>query len=321
MTSYFISLFSISLIYVLFGLGLNLHWGYAGLLNFGHVAFFAIGAYTSALLSLNGAPIAVGLFAGACMAAFAAYLVGFLTTRLKEDYLAIVMLTLAEIVRLVAVNSSWTGGPSGLPNIPAPFVDALGRTSRGMFLLMLVIAVVIALLLLSRLTRSEFGLALRAIRDDEVCATAVGKNIRSFKTKALVIGAILAGVAGAFYGMYVSYIVPDQFVPLVTFYAWVGIILGGRSHLGAALGTLVFMALLESTRFLSDMGVPITDAQVANGRLLIVGLVLIVLLRVRPQGLFPYKPTLPKQVRAEVQRTMSERIAASNHPYHEKIDA
>jgi branched-chain amino acid transport system permease protein len=189
-----------------------------------------------------------------------------------------------------------------LPNLPAPFVDALGRMSRGSFLLMLAVCVAVTILLLSRLTRSSFGLALQAIRDDEICAQATGKNVTAFKIKALMIGAALAGVAGAFYGMFVTYIVPDQFIPLVTFYAWVGIILGGSSHIGAALGTLCFMALLEGTRFLSDMGVPLSDVQVANLRMLLVGLALIVLLRVRPRGLLPHRRVLPKPLRNEVRR-------------------
>lgn len=306
MTAYFISLTSLTLIYVLFGLGLNLHWGYAGLLNFGHVAFFAIGAYTYALLSLQGVPIVLAAAAALCSAGIAAYLVGFLTTRLKEDYLAIVMLALAEIVRLVLVNSVWSGGPSGLPNIPAPFANALGGTSRGLFFAMLCVTTLLTLLILARLTRSRFGLALRAIRDDETCARAVGKNLRSFRTRALVIGAAVAGLAGAFYAMYVTYVVPDQIEPLLTFYAWVGIILGGRSHLGAAAGTFVFMALLEGTRFLSDFGVPIPDAQLANIRMLAVGVALIVLLRLRPQGIFPYRPRLPKRVAREVEAALQD---------------
>lgn len=315
MSAYAVSLLSVSLIYVLFGLGLNLQWGYAGLLNFGHVAFFCIGAYTSALLSLNGAPLPLCVAAAAGAAAIAAYVVGFLTARLKEDYLAIVTLTLAEIIRLVAINSSWTGGPSGLPNLPAPFVDALGRMSRGSFLLMLAVCVGLTILLLSRLTRSSFGLALQAIRDDEICAQATGKNVTAFKIKALMIGAALAGIAGAFYGMFVTYIVPDQFIPLVTFYAWVGIILGGSSHIGAALGTLSFMALLEGTRFLSDMGVPLSDVQIANLRMLLVGLALIVLLRVRPQGLLPHRRALPKPLRDEI------RMLSSTPPRRDAVGA
>ncbi len=306
MTAYLISLTSLTLIYVLFGLGLNLHWGYAGLLNFGHVAFFAIGAYTYALLAIHGFPILLAALAALCTAAFAAYLVGFLTVRLKEDYLAIVMLALAEIVRLVLVNSNWSGGPSGLPNIPAPFADALGLLSREKFFTMLCLVTLLALVIFSRLTRSRFGLALRAIRDDETCARAVGKNIRAFKTKALVAGAGLAGMAGAFYAMYVTYVVPDQIEPLLTFYAWVGIILGGRSHIGAAVGTFVFIALLEGTRFLSDFGVPIADAQLANIRMLAVGVALIILLRLRPQGIFPYRPRLSKKVRDAVEDAVKD---------------
>src|SRR5260221_5757472 len=126
MLSYLIAVLIVAGIYALLTLGLNLHYGFTGLINFGHVGFFAIGAYTSALLTLNGAPIAVGMAAGLVLAAASAWPLGLLTLRLREDYLAIVTLGFSEIVRVVLISEQWlTKGVQGLPGIPRPFV-ALG---------------------------------------------------------------------------------------------------------------------------------------------------------------------------------------------------
>jgi len=297
MSDYLIAISAVGLIFVLMGLGLNLQWGHAGLLNFGQVGFFAIGAYTYALLALHGIPLAVAVIAAAVTSSIAAAIIGRATIKMKEDYLAIVTLVLAEIIQLVATNSGWTGGPSGLPGVPAPFTNRAGRPSQTALLLLLVVIVIAAIFFLHRLTSSSFGLTLQAIRDDELSAEASGSNVAAFRIKSLVAGAALAGVAGAFYAMYVLFVVPDQFDAIVTFYAWVGIIIGGSSHYGAAIGTFIFVALEESTRFLSDIGLNVSDAQIARLRLLVIGLALILLLRFRPQGLFAYRRRLPKEVR------------------------
>jgi branched-chain amino acid transport system permease protein len=297
MSAYLVSIAIVALILVISGLGLNLEWGHAGLLNFGHVAFYAVGAYTYALLALRGVTPLLAIAAAAIAAGLLAAILGWSTVRLKEDYLAIVALAVSEIVRLVAINSDWAGGSSGLVAVPSPFSQlALGPNSRIYLLVTLSVLVVVSIYLLSRLTRSRFGLALQSIRDNELAAEAIGKNVLSFKLKSLVIGSMMAGVAGSFYAMYVTYVVPDQFIPLVTFYAWVGIILGGSSHIGAAIGTFLFVALQEATRFMSDFGVDISDAQMARIRILVIGLALIVLMRFRPQGVLPAKRSINKGV-------------------------
>lgn len=297
MSSYFISIAIVALILVISGLGLNLQWGHAGLLNFGHVAFYAVGAYTYALLALQGVNPLLATVGAALAAGLLSVILGWSTVRLKEDYLAIVALAASEIVRLIAINSDWAGGSSGLVAIPTPFSQlALGPNARIYLLVTLSVLVVVSIYLLSRLTRSRFGLALQSIRDNELAAEAVGKNVLAFKLKSLVIGSMMAGVAGAFYAMYVTYVVPDQFIPLVTFYAWVGIILGGSSHIGAAVGTFLFVALQEATRFMSDFGIDISDAQMARIRILAIGLALIVLMRFRPQGMLPARRSINKGV-------------------------
>lgn len=304
MNAYLVAILSVTMVYVLLGLGLNLQWGHAGLLNFGHVAFFAIGAYTYALMALHGVPLVLDFISGAITAFIAAVLVARLTIGLKDDYLAIVTLALAQIVQLVLTNAGWSGGSAGLVGIPTPF-----STSTAYFIA-IVLVVVVSLVLLSRITHSPYGLSLQAIRDDSVAAGSIGKGVLRYKWRALAMGAALAGLGGAFYASYITFISPDQFSAIVTFYVVVGIVLGGTSHWGAMIGTFVFAAVEEATRFASDFGIPISDAHMANLRLFVIGAGLILLLRFRPQGLFPYRRQLDPHARARAERVLGAQAPA-----------
>lgn len=287
MTGYLVAMAIIALIYCLLALGLNLHWGHTGLINFGHVAFFAIGAYTSALLTLRGAPIIVGAIAATALAALAALPIGWVSVRLRSDYLAIVTIGFSEMVRLVLLNEVWlTRGPMGLPGVPRPFETLPTGANELVFLLLLASAVALSFLLVERVVRSPFGRVLRAIREDEDAASALGKDVVKFKVRSLILGAAIAGLAGSFYAHYINYVVPDQFLPLVTFYVWIAVILGGSgSNLGALLGTAILMVFLEGTRFLKDWGFALDEVRLAALRFVVVGLALILLVLYRPQGL------------------------------------
>ncbi len=287
MTAYLVAMAIIALIYGLLALGLNLHWGHTGLINFGHVAFFALGAYASALLTLGGAPIAVGAIAATGLAGLAALPIGWVSVRLRSDYLAIVTIGFSEMVRLVLLNEVWlTRGPMGLLGVPRPF-DALPTGANELLYLAILTGVVaLSFLLVERVVRSPFGRVLRAIREDEDAASSLGKNVVQFKIKSLVLGAAIAGLAGSFYAHYINYVVPDQFLPLVTFYVWIAVILGGSgSNVGALLGTGILMVFLEGTRFLKDWGVPLDEVRLAALRFVVVGLALVLLVVYRPQGL------------------------------------
>ncbi|WP_137388007.1 branched-chain amino acid ABC transporter permease [Rhodoligotrophos defluvii] len=289
MISYLIAIAIIGLIYVLLGLALNLQWGQTGLINFGHVASFAIGAYTSGLLSLTGLPIPLAMAAGALLAGLAAWPLGRLTVTLKEDYLAITAIGFSEVVRSVLENEMWlTRGPSGVPGIPSLFAG-LPATERGAAILAaLVIAAAIVFLLLERLTRAPFGRALRAIRDNEMAAAALGKNIVSFKTRSLVLGAAIAGLAGAFYAHYLTFVSPEQFTPEVTFNVWIAVIVGGSgSNLGTILGTFLLILFLEGTRFLNDLGLALDGSQLGALRFMLIGAALVLCMLFRPSGLLP----------------------------------
>ncbi len=288
MEAYLVAVGIVVLIYALLAIGLNLQYGETGLINFGHVAFFALGAYTSALLSLRGWPLIVGFALGAVVAALAALPLGLAALRLREDYLAIVTLGFSETVRLVLQQEAWlTQGVQGLPGIPKLF-GALGRGTSDLAVFATLAAVVaLAAWATLLLQRSPFGRLLRAVRDNEAAVIALGKDPARLKIQVFMFGAALAGVAGAFYAHFLSFISPEQFVPLVTFYVWMSIILGGVGSVrGALAGTLLLVAFLEGSRFLRDLLPGIAEVQMASVRLAVVGLAIILFVLYRPQGLF-----------------------------------
>ena len=288
MDAYLVSIGIVVLIYALLAIGLNLQYGETGLINFGHVAFFAIGAYASALLSLKGVPLWLSFPSAAVLAALAAIPLGMAALRLREDYLAIVTLGFSETTRLVIQQEEWlTRGVQGLPGVPALFASAGTGARNLMQLAALIVAVLLAVLAIRLLQKSAFGRLLRAIRDNEAAVAALGKDPAGYKIRVFMLGAALAGIAGAFYAHFVTFITPEQFVPLVTFYVWMSIILGGVGSLrGALVGTLVLVVFLEGSRFLRDLVPGIAEAQMAHVRLGVVGLALILCMLYRPQGIF-----------------------------------
>lgn len=279
MTEYLVAMATIIGIQVLLTLGLNFHYGLTGLINFGHVAFYALGAYASALLTLAGVPFLPALAAGVVLAVAASLLVGAATLRLREDYFAILTLGFSETLRIVLLNArELTRGPLGLPGIPRPFLEVF-EGSYHLFYLALVLATVTAVFVLSEvLARSPLGRTLRAIRDDDQAAMAVGKNVLAFRLTALGWGAGLAAVAGSLWAHYVTYVVPDQFTPEITFYTWMAMIIGGPgSTVGAVWGTALLVSVLESTRFAKDVLPMIDEPRLAAARQIVIGIGLIVM--------------------------------------------
>jgi len=287
MAAYLVTIGIFTLIYVLLALGLMLQFGLTGLINFGHVGFFAIGAYTSALLTLHGAPLPVGFIAAAVLAALAALPIGLISLRLRDDYFAIATLGFSETVRIVITN--WRGltdGTQGLPGVPPMFPFLPAAAAQWAILGTLGLVVLAAIWMITRIVRSPFGRIIQAIRDNEVAVKALGKDPARFKVQVLMLGSALAGLAGAFYGAYITYVVPDQYVPLVTFYVWMAVMLGGAARIaGAVLGSVILMLFLEGTRFVHDFIPAVSDVQMASVRIGMVGLLLILFTIWRPQGL------------------------------------
>lgn len=292
MDAYLVAVGTMVLIYALLAIGLNLQYGETGLINFGPVAFFALGAYTSSLLALRGWPLSLSFGAAAAVAALAAVPLGVAALRLREDYLAIVTLGFSETVRIVLQEEKQiTNGVQGVPGIPKLFAGLGGSATAWTILLALLLTVAGAAWATHLLKASPFGRLLRAIRDNEAAVIALGKDPARYKIQVFMFGAALAGVAGAFYAHFITFISPEQFVPLVTFYVWMSVILGGVGSLrGALAGTLLLVAFLEGSRFLRDLIPGVAEVQMASVRLAVVGLAIILFVLYRPQGLFGRAP-------------------------------
>ena len=291
MLAYLTAIGIVALIYALLALGLNLQFGLTRLVNFGVVAFFALGAYTSGLLSLQGVPLAVCFVAAMALSSLLALPIGLLSLRLRDDYLAIVTLGFSEAVRIAIQQEEWlTKGVQGLPGLPKLFAG-LGSPAAEVASFALVAAcVVLAMWGTVRLARSPFGRLLRAIGDDEAALSALGKDPAWFKVQIFMLGATLFGLAGAFYAHFITFITPEQFIPLITFYVWMGLVMGGAGSVrGALFGTLLLMVFLEGSRFVKDWIPGVSEVGMASLRLAAVGLALILVTLYRPHGIFGSK--------------------------------
>jgi branched-chain amino acid transport system permease protein len=290
MVSYVTFIATIGGIYALLALSLNLVWGSTGLVNLGLAGFFAVGAYASAIATGAGAPVIIGLVTAIVVSIATGFVVTFATLRLRDDYLAIVTLGFAEVVRLVAVNERWlTNGANGISDIRAPFRQALGRQGFDLFYLGLVSLVVLLVwLLLRRLDQSPYGRALRSIREDQELAAFAGKQVLRFKFEAFALAAGIAGLAGALYGHYQSYISPEHFQPLITIYIFLAVTTGGVGNpVGAVAGAYAVILFLEGTRFIAAVVPGIEPVQVAALREILVGAALLLVLLFKPSGVMP----------------------------------
>lgn len=290
MLTYILFALVVGSVYALLAQSLMLSWGLAGLVNLGLAGFFAVGAYASAMLTTWGhAPIPLGVAAAMLAAGVVGLIVCFSTLRLRDDYLAIVTLGFAEIVRLVASNEVWlTGGTDGISGIPVLVPRDSGIWFHAGSLAIIGIAVVLVYLVLARLLRSPWGRSLRAIREDQTVASVAGKSVVRFKAQAFSLAAAIAGLAGAFYGHYTSYVAPDLFQPLITIYIFLAVTAGGNARpAGAVLGAYILIAFLEATRFIAELAPGVSAVQAASLREILVGLGLVLVLSLRPDGLLP----------------------------------
>jgi len=271
-------------IYGILSISLNLMEGMTGLFNLGLAAFYGIGAYTSAILSRNfGVPVWISLLAGILMSALIGFLMGVPTLRLVGDYLAVATMGLGEIARAVFKNwVSVTRGPMGLPGIP--HFELFGiRFAGSSFLILAVAFLIIAIIISERLRVSPFGRVMRAVREDEVGAQALGKDTYWAKMVSLVIGSALCGAAGGLFAHYMNFIDPSTFIMWLTFFIFLAVMMGGLGNtLGAVVATAVLMVLREGLRF---TGLPSSIA--APAQQLLFGVLLIAMTIFVPRGLIP----------------------------------
>ncbi len=294
MIDYLVTIVLMAGIYAIFSFGLQLEWGYTGLLNFGHVGFMAIGAYTTVLLGTSGVPLFLSVLAGIALAGIMGALLGVPTLRLREDYLAITTIGFSEIVRFILHNEEWlTNGSIGMGGFPRPFDALIGARDYELFLMAMVLIVVFSLYLIQEhLIGSPWGRALKSIRDDEVVSASLGKNVFSYKVQSLVLGSMMAAAAGSILAFYMQFINPTTFMPIETFYAWIIIMVGGSgSNRGVLLGAILFQLFFSGTRFVQGY-LPLEPTQVGALRVMVIGLALIVLMIHRPQGILGKKEEL-----------------------------
>jgi len=280
---YFLHILVITGIYIILTLSLNLVVGYTGLAALGHAAFSCVGAYASSLLALNyGVSPWIGLLVGACVAAILGVFIGAPSLRLKGDYLAIATFGLGVIVYSVAKNwMSVTRGPMGLPGIPGFSFFGIQLSSVWTYLILVAFFVFLTYFIIRRVVKSPFGRILRGIREDEIATLAMGKDVNKHKIMVFVIGAFFAGIAGSLYAHYITFIDPSSFTVMESIAMLLMVVFGGMGSLGGSfVGAAILVIFPELLRFL---GMPSSVA--APLRQMIYGLLLIVLMLYRPQGI------------------------------------
>ncbi|WP_020179241.1 high-affinity branched-chain amino acid ABC transporter permease LivM [Methylopila sp. M107] len=289
-----IDLGTLVLIYVMLGWGLNIVVGLAGLLDLGYVAFYAVGAYSYALLSTHfGVSFWLCLPLAGILAALWGVMLGFPVLRLRGDYLAIVTLAFGEIIRVVLLNWQWvTGGPNGIPNIPKPtffgldftsepggFADTFGLTPSGIHRVIFMYYLILALALITnfvviRLRRLPIGRAWEALREDEIACRSLGINTVNTKLTAFALGAMFAGFAGSFFATRQSLVSPESFTFIESALILAIVVLGGMgSQFGVALAALLLIGVTELFR------------EFELYRMMVFGVVMVVIMIWRPRGL------------------------------------
>ncbi len=305
-------------IYGLSAIGLNIHFGWTGLLNFGHASFMGVGAYVTLLLiphaagregeiTSSGMPFIVALLIGIIAAALFGLLLGLPAIRLRGDYLAIVTIAAAEIFRLLVRDlESITGGVYGiisfsdsLQKFRPDFIDNLllkyeFSPAQAWVGVIAWISIGLTLLLLKKLSSSPWGRALRAVREDEDAVRAMGKNAVWLKLQSFMLGAGIAGLSGVLLAFNYGSLQTTTFVPLLTFYVWAIMILGGVGSLtGPIFGSIIFWVIISETDRLAYLIFENANGQqLAGVRFLLVGLLIMLLMIFRPSGLLGKKEEL-----------------------------
>ncbi|MBS3735912.1 MAG: branched-chain amino acid ABC transporter permease [Candidatus Bipolaricaulota bacterium] len=284
--------------YSIASLGLNVQFGYTGLYNFGIAAFFATGAYVEGIITggpsmehLGGfdLPVLVGVIAAMVVSAILAYIIGIPTLRLKGEFLGISSLGIAETIRLIITNEKWlAGGVWGLGDIPRPLGNLVGPKTYNWVYLGLVLAVVgIIYFLVQKIVKSPWGRVLKAIREDEGVAAAMGKNVYKYKMQSLILGSVIMAVGGAFYAHYVGYLSPESFRPLMgTFIIWAMLMAGGKgNNKGAILGAFVVWGVWTFTEFFVNYLPSGLASRAGYINAIFIAILFQVLIRIRPQGI------------------------------------
>ncbi|MCZ8096517.1 MAG: branched-chain amino acid ABC transporter permease [Burkholderiales bacterium] len=310
LVSYGVFFLSVVLILGIVALGLNLQWGYTGLFNAGIAGFYAIGAYTHAIITTPpradlianmGLPWLAGIAGAMAVTALAAWIIGLATIRLRGDYLAISTFGIAVTIQLVTLNfEPLTGGSQGFTGIPRPLYGMFGSPFAFNLFYFALLLFVVALVYwgLERILRSPWGRVLKAVREDETAAIALGKSAITFRLQAFVIGSTLMGLAGALYVSFIGFVSPFDFLPILTFQIWAMVIVGGSgNNKGALLGALtVWLIWASSGVAITKLVPPAHAAQGGAIQVILIGLMLVLALLFRPRGLIGEETMVSRHV-------------------------
>lgn len=307
-------------VYAVSAMSLNLEFGFTGLLNFGQVGFMLVGGYTYALLvphelgragsSAGSWPVWAAILAAMAAGVVLGLILGIPTVRLRGDYLAIVTIAIAEILRFVVRALPGLGQSFGVikytdtfenlaPRVIDDWAAGLDVPMNQLWLFIISWIFVFAVLgFMVLVIRSPWGRVLRAIRDDEDAVRALGKNAFWYKIQVLMIGGAIAGLSGVLFALDLGQISPVNYLPLVTFFAWTALILGGAGSLvGPIAGSIIFWVVLTQTSTLAASLFPsMSSTSVSATRFILMGVLIMALMVFRPQGLFGNKEELSLEI-------------------------
>ena len=324
-------------VFALLTLGLNIQWGYTGVINFGVLAFFMLGAYTTAIITKGDPqgdftdyiggwgddlnlipalatdqwlPFVVATAAAALAAGLLALLVAFPTLHLREDYLAIATIGIAEVMRRVVIEERWlVNGSRGLTGVPQPLGGLVDQSDyKYLNVVIIGIVVIIVFFALERAVRSPWGRVLRGLSDDEEATAASGKNVFAFKTQSFVVGAAIMGIGGSMYAYAFSALSPDAFTHLfATFIFWAMLMVGGSgNNKGAIAGAYVVWGLWTISLQMQgyELG-DIIESRMPFIRGLLLGVAIVGVLLIRPLGLLPQERRVSAWVERRVKKERS----------------
>lgn len=310
MISYISSYLVMASIYGVMALALNFQWGFSGLMNFGIGSSYMLGAYAAALLSAApsgehlggfGIPFPVDLIGAALIPAFIAFLIGFPALRLKGGPFAIATLAIHETIYLVVHNEMWlTNGVWGIRDITRPLYSNMPQRYDSFFLVISGGVLILTYFFFKKLVRTPWGRVIRGVKGGEDMALMSGKHAWSYKMQSFVLGSAVAGVAGGLYVHYTGFVSPTTFTPLMaTFIVWLMVMVGGSgSTEGVLVGTFLVWGVWTGSEFLTDFFPPFMETRAGFMRMFLMGIILLIVILIRPQGIFGKERIIPRYLRS-----------------------
>lgn len=284
MTAFLIHIAILICIFIILAVSLNVALGYTGMINLGHIAFFGVGAYTSAILTTrHDIHFLIALLVAGILASIAGFILTVITNRLKGDYFALATLGFGFVVYSLMLNwTDLTRGPLGIPGISRPEIFGYKFATNTEYLILVAIITAIVVFLIHRLVNSRYGKLLEAVRDDAIGIAVLGKNYFRLKYQAMGVSAFFAGVAGSLFAHFISFIDPSTFFLNDIVIIFTVVIVGGLASVrGSVIAAIIMILIPELLRF-----VDLPSSIIGPSRQIFYALILLAILMFRPKGLF-----------------------------------